>query len=146
MTYHRLNYYKKVSSIEIGKVRFLNTCVAALIVLGFFISMLTSVDISRLNKQWNRSSIVMEFGIYVYQANDIVTSVKTTVNEMFGYDEAFKTFREYYDIKEENSKANDYTNLFEGKNIIVIHGEYTDENERAPDYRHDAVKDKLRVV
>ena len=116
-------YYNKVSSIEVGKIRFLNTCVAALIVLGFFVSMLTSVDISRLNKQWNRSSIVMEFGIYVYQTNDIVTSVRTTVNEMFGYDDAFKTFREYYDAKEEKNDTNEYTNIFEGKNIIVIHGE-----------------------
>ena len=85
--------------------------------------MLTSVDISRLNKQWNRSSIVMEFGIYVYQANDVFSSVKTTVNEMFGYDEAYKTFREYYESKDTNENTNEYTNLFEGKNVLVIHGE-----------------------
>lgn len=117
------NYYKKVSTIEVCKTRFLRTCVVAIITLGFFISMLTSVDISRLNKQWNRSSIVMEFGIYVYQANDIFTSVKTTVNEMFGYDEAYKTFREYYETKEEDKNKNKYTNIFKGKNVLVIHGE-----------------------
>ena len=58
--------------------------------------MLSSTDISRLNKQWNRPSIVMEFGIYVYQVNDIVSSVKTQMNEMFGYDEAAKEFKEFY--------------------------------------------------
>ena len=115
-------YYNKVKDIEVGKIRFLNMSVVSLIVLGFFISMLTGTDISRLNKQWNRSSIVMEFGIYVYQFNDVVSSVRTTVNEMFGYDEAYKTFREYYDVKEE-SKENKYTNLFEGKNVIAIHAE-----------------------
>jgi len=115
-------YYDKVKEIEKGKIRFLNMSVVSLIVLGFFVSMLTGTDISRLNKQWNRSSIVMEFGIYVYQFNDVVSSVRTTVNEMFGYDEAYKTFREYYDIKEE-SKENKYTNLFEGKNVIAIHAE-----------------------
>ncbi|MBQ2946456.1 MAG: sulfatase-like hydrolase/transferase [Bacilli bacterium] len=115
-------YYSRVKDIEVGKIRFLNMSVVSLIVLGFFISMLTGTDISRLNKQWNRSSIVMEFGIYVYQFNDVVSSVRTTVNEMFGYDESYKTFREYYDVKEELGE-NKYTNLFEGKNVIAIHAE-----------------------
>lgn len=119
----RKGYYEKVKEVENGKIRFLNTLVGALITLGFFISMLTSTDISRLNKQWNRSSIVMEFGIYIYQANDLVSSIKTTVNEMFGYDDAYKTFREYYESKEVSETSNKYTNLFKGKNVIVIHGE-----------------------
>jgi len=119
----RKKYYDKVKEIENGKLRFLNMTVVALITLGFFISMLTSTDVSRLNKQWNRSYVVMEFGIYTYQINDLVTSVKTTVNEMFGYDDAYKTFREYYDSLEEKDSTNKYTNLFKGKNVIVIHGE-----------------------
>jgi len=114
-------YYEAVKD-ENGKLRFLNMIVVALIILGFFISTLTGTDISRLSKQWNRSSIVMEFGIYIYQANDLVSSVRTTVNEMFGYDEAYKTFREYYELEEEKN-SNKYTNLFEGKNVLVIHGE-----------------------
>ena len=96
--------------------------VVALIILGFFISTLTSTDLSRLNKQWNRNYIVMEFGIYTYQFNDLVSSIRTTVNEMFGYDEAYKSFREYYELEEE-TKSNKYTDLFKGKNVLVIHGE-----------------------
>lgn len=119
----RKKYYDKVKEIENGKIRFLNMCVISLITLGFFISMLTSVDISRLNKQWNRSSIVMEFGIYVYQTNDLFSSVKTTVNEMFGYDEAYKTFREYYESNEQTADTNKYTDIFKDKNVLVIHGE-----------------------
>ena len=118
----RKKYYDKVKEIENGKIRFLNMSVVSLIVLGFFISMLTGTDISRLNKQWNRSSIVMEFGIYVYQFNDLVSSIATSVNEMFGYDEAYKTFREYYEVEEEK-ETNKYTNIFEGKNVLVIHAE-----------------------
>ena len=118
----RRKYYEKVKEIENGKIRFLNMSVVSLIVLGFFISMLTGTDISRLNKQWNRSSIVMEFGIYVYQFNDLVSSIATSVNEMFGYDEAYKSFREYYEVEEEK-ETNKYTNIFEGKNVLVIHAE-----------------------
>ena len=119
----RKKYYNKFK--ENAKVRFLNMGVVGLIVLGFFISMLSSTDISRLNKQWNRPSIVMEFGLYVYQANDVITSVKTKVNEMFGYDDAYKTFREYYENEETQNlyEENEYTNLFKGKNVIMIHGE-----------------------
>ena len=117
----RKKYYEMVKD-ENGKLRFLNTIVVALIILGFFISTLTGTDISRLNKQWNRNSIVMEFGIYVYQFNDLISSVRTTVNEMFGYDEAYKAFREYYEV-DENTSDNKYTNLFKGKNVLVIHGE-----------------------
>lgn len=44
------------------------------------------------------------------------------MNTMFGYDEAAKTFREYYATKEK-SEPNKYTNIFEGKNVLVIHAE-----------------------
>lgn len=116
------NYYELVSRIEKKKKRFFSEIGIALITLGMFVTNLTSTDLSRLNKQWNRSSIVMEFGIYIYQANDTVSCIKTKVNTMFGYDEAAKNFREYYSNKEK-SESNKYTNIFEGKNVLVIHGE-----------------------
>ena len=119
----RKGYYDKVKLIEKGKIRFLNTIVTGLIILGFFISTLTSTDISRLNKQWYRPYVVMEFGIYTYQFNDLWTCIRTKVNTMFGYDEAAKTFREFYEEKDGNPKENMYTNIFKGKNVIVIHGE-----------------------
>lgn len=118
------DYYEKVQKEEDHKVRFLNTLVVILILLGLFISMLTSTDISRLKKQWNREYVVMEFGIYVYQFNDIVTCARTKLNSMFGYDEAAKAFREYYaEVPEETPYKNKYTNIFKGKNVIVIHAE-----------------------
>ena len=116
------DYYTKVSKVEKKKKRLFSELGVALITLGMFVTHLTSTDLSRLNKQWNRQSIVMEFGIYIYQANDAVSLIKTKVNTMFGYDEAAKTFREYYSTKEKSSD-NKYTNIFEGKNVLVIHGE-----------------------
>ena len=116
------DYYSKVSRIERGKKRVFNTLALTLISLGVFVTQLTPTDLSRLNKQWNRSSVVMEFGIYIYQANDLITCIKTKVNTMFGYDEAAKTFREYYSTKEKSAE-NKYSNLFKGKNVLVIHAE-----------------------
>ena len=120
--FKKKDYYNRVEKIEKGKKRFLNTIGITLISLGIFVTQLTSTDLSRLNKQWNRSSIVMEFGIYIYQANDVVSCIKTKMNTMFGYDEAAKKFREYYSTKEK-SDPNKYTDIFKDKNVLVIHAE-----------------------
>lgn len=121
-TLKKKNYYEKVSKIEKGKLRAVNTLVVGLIFMGIFISTLTAVDISRLGKQWNRESIVMEFGAYTYQFNDLIATLKSELNPLFGYDENAKEFREFYANREENKK-NEYTNIFEGKNVLVIHAE-----------------------
>lgn len=116
-------YYYRVSKTENGKLLAINTLVVSLILIGFFISMLTSVDISRLGKQWNREYVVMRFGIYTYHVNDLISSVKPQVSSMFGYDEKAKEFREYYESKDKSHEDNKYTNVFSGKNLLVIHAE-----------------------
>ena len=116
-------YYDRVSKVENGKIRAINTLVVGFIFLGLFISMLTSRDISRLGKQWNRESIVMEFGIYTYQLNDLNSTIKASLNPLFGYDKSAKEFREFYDNREVEESDNKYTNMFKGKNVLVIHAE-----------------------
>ena len=116
-------YYEQIAKIEIGKVRVMNTLIAGLICLGVFISMLTGVDISRLNKQWNREYVVMQFGIYTYQLNDALASLKPQISPLFGYDDAAKEFREYYEENTLEKSNNKYTNIFKGKNLLMIHAE-----------------------
>lgn len=117
------DYYTRVSKIEKGKVRAINTLVAGLIVLGIFISTLRAVDISRLSKQWNREYIVMEFGAYTYQFNDLLATVKSGLNPLFGYDKNAKEFREFYEERNKEKEINKYTNIFKGKNVLAIHAE-----------------------
>ena len=121
----KINYYTSVSKTENGKLSMLNTLVAGIIFIGFFISTLTSVDISRLGKQWNREFVVMKFGLYIYQANDVIASLKPQISPLFGYDKKAKQFRDYYTKRwdEETVQTNKYTNVFKGKNIILIHAE-----------------------
>ena len=116
-------YYNRIAKIENGKMRSINTLVVGIIFLGMFISLLTSRDLSRLGKQWNKDSIVMEFGIYTYQLNDLTTTLKTSINPLFGFDGAKKEFDEFYLNKENTETVNKYTNIFKGKNLLVIHGE-----------------------
>ena len=94
------------------------------LILLIFILSLTSLEIGRYTKQWNREYIVMRFGVYAYQANDIIKSIEPKLTSIFGYDKALKTFNEYYaDAKDKQDWKNEYTGIFEGKNILVIHYE-----------------------
>lgn len=87
-----------------------------------FATTLTPTDIGRLVKQWNREYIVMKYGIYTYHVNDLFKSIEPKITSLFGYDEAMKTYKEYFaDYVPE--KTNKYTGIYEGKNIITIHAE-----------------------
>ena len=115
------NYYK----VEIKKVRkskFIKTLIAGGIITAVFCLTLSPLEVGRFTKQWNREYIVMRFGIYIYQANDLIASVQPKINSMFGYDKAKVEFNEYFKDKKK-SPENEYTDIFKGKNIIVIHGE-----------------------
>ena len=116
------NYYKKVDLKSDRKKKTLHTLGFSGALALLFLVTMTSLDASRFFKQWNKEYIVMRFGIYVYQVNDIVTSIQPKINAMFGYDKANKTFTDYFAEIEEPA-TNEYTNMFKGKNIIVIHAE-----------------------
>jgi len=110
----------------VGKLNFLyalNTLVVGIGLGVFFILTLSALEIGRFNKVWNREYLVMKFGIYVYQGSDIVKSIQPKLISIFGYDKAIKNFRDFYDNREVNVDNNEYTNIFEGKNILVIHAE-----------------------
>lgn len=125
IVHHKLkkhNYYKRIEVKSERKKKSIRTLVTGVCVAAVFLLTLTPTDISRLFKQWNKEYIVQCFGIYVYQANDVVSTIQPTINSMFGYDKAKKTFTEYFENREEQ-KTNKYTNIFEGKNVLVIHAE-----------------------
>ena len=115
-------YYEKVSKIEVGKTRLFITACLCLFFGLIFISTLTSKDYSRLAKQWDRRYTVMEFGVYTYQANDLIANVKTAFTTLSNSENAYNEFLDYFNNKEESHK-NKHTNLFQGKNVLVIHAE-----------------------
>ena len=122
-------YLKKKKYIEYAgpkenrKKRFTGTLVGGIIIYAIFFMTVTSVEFSRLSKQWNREFLVTKFGIYTYQFNDLFKSLDAKFNTLFGYDNAAKDFRDYYSKNKIELKNNEYSNIFEGKNIIVIHAE-----------------------
>ena len=121
--YRFTSFYDNVSNGKTGRIVFLKVLIVGVIFLGFFMSTVTGTDISRLYKQWNREYVVMKFGIYTYQGNDLIASLKPQISPLFGYDMAAKEVREYYDEYPAEKKENKYTNKYKGKNVIVIHAE-----------------------
>ena len=126
-TYIRLKRNK--STIKEDKVKrdipkMISTFAGGGVVLFFFLISLTPLEIGRYTNQWNREYIVMRFGVYAYQLNDIVNSIKPQITSLFGYDQALKTFNEYYEDRSDTQDwSNEYTGIFKGKNILVIHYE-----------------------
>lgn len=125
VTYLRLRKKINKENSETRDTRkMITTMISAGVILFFFLISLTPLEIGRYTKQWNREYIVMKFGVYAYQLNDIVNSIQPQLTSLFGYDKALKAFTEYYkDRPDEQETINEYTGIFEGKNILVIHYE-----------------------
>ncbi len=117
------NYYFEVGKHEKSKRMFIKTGVTGIVIVFFVLITLVPSEASRLVKQWNRDYIVQRFGLYVYTFNDLIQSIQPSISTMFGYDSAAKTFREFYSNKEDSIEKNEFTNIFEGKNVIFIHAE-----------------------
>ena len=116
-------YYKRIDLKSERKRKTVKSLGATGILLLLFLVTMNSLDVSRFIKQWNKEYIVMRFGIYVYQFNDAVISIKPKINSMFGFDKANKEFLDYYQNTPTNPQTNEYTDIFKGKNVIVIHAE-----------------------
>ena len=125
--YIRQNRHKKKNNIKDKdidrKFSFANMFLSGLVLLGFSFALMTKVEWGRFGKMWNRESVVSSFGIFTYQINDICQSLEPKINNLFGHDKAYRKVNDYYSKREVSSSKNEYTNLFEGKNVIVIHAE-----------------------
>ena len=117
------HYYIEVGKFEKGKKMFLRTMSTAVAIVLFVLVTLVPSEASRLVKQWNRDYNVQRFGIYLYTFNDLIQSIQPSISTMFGYDSAAKTFRDFYANREISKDKNEYTKMFEGKNVIFIHAE-----------------------
>ena len=60
------HYYKRIETKKERKKKTLYTLVVGCILAVIFTVTLTSLEIGRFAKQWNREYIVMRFGIYIY--------------------------------------------------------------------------------
>lgn len=119
----KIKYIEQVEPKENLKKRFFGTIIVGLVIYALFFMTVTSVEFSRLSKQWNREFLVTKFGVYTYQLNDLFKSLDAKFTTLFGYDNAAKDFREYYENNTITLQKNDYSGKFKDKNLIIIHAE-----------------------
>lgn len=84
---------------------------------------LTSSDFSRLQKQWNKPYLVEQLGIYSYATADIVKTAlvpKPTEADAAQFNDKLGAL---IDSNNASKIENEYTGLFEGKDLYVIHYE-----------------------
>ena len=127
----RPDYLKNLEKKKIRKKYAFSTLAISLCCAGVLAMTLTGTDYSRLQKQWNREYVLGTFGLYTYQLSDCVSCINAKLNMVLGFSESEQAFREFYGNKEddnkttkkEEKKANEYSDIFKGKNIITIHAE-----------------------
>ncbi len=118
-----LNNKNKISTNNNKKI-FKYTIITSFVLLLVVVLTLTKTEATKFVKQWNKNYIVHRFGIYTYTINDIVQSVKPRLTSSAEYDEVAREFKNYYACKwDKETKTNEYTNKFKGKNVIFIHAE-----------------------
>lgn len=115
------DYFNYVEKVETSKKLLSNVLIIGVIGLFMSISTLQGKDVSRLTKQWNREYIVERFGIIVYQINDMIQSTATHLSTLFGREEAYDRFIDYYKQNPYVESSNKYTNILNGYNVINIH-------------------------
>ena len=105
------------------KNNFSRLSIIAIVIIGIGCCLPPYNSFSRFIKLWNRVAVVNSFGVYTYQFDDLFQSLKPTINNMFGYDSALKKVSDYYNDNKYEQSINEYTGIFEGKNVIAIHAE-----------------------
>ncbi len=117
------NHYYFVSIATNAKKMFASTILFISILLATILVTLTPTDYSRIAKQWNKEYIVERFGVALYQFNDVIQSLTPKLGSLFGYEEAAKDFTDFYSNNKVQISNNEYTNKFEGYNVIFVHME-----------------------
>ena len=125
LKYEKKNKIKD-KTYKFNKKLFKKFALGFLICLLIVVAISKSSDYARFTKEWNRKGMVINFGIYTFQINDIVQSLRPQLNNIFGHDVAYKKTVDFYgEYGYENieHEGNIFTNVFEGKNLIVVHAE-----------------------
>lgn len=109
------------SNYQIEKKKIKNNFYAVGIVGLLFICTLSSTNVEKFMSIWNKNYIVNNYGLMIYQVNDIISYILP--DDITGTKEA-KILEEFKEYVSSNVKTtNEYTDIFKGKNVIMIHAE-----------------------
>ncbi len=119
---NKVDYFEERESYRIKGEMFRAFSIGALL-LTLVASTLTSTDMSRITKQWNRPYLVEQLGIYSYTVADFVKNAFTPKITTLPEEEVDFVLSDLVDDNIDSLKENDYKDIFKGKDIYVIHYE-----------------------
>ena len=118
---NNIDYFNFVNKFENSRKILKKVFLSGIVIFIFGAITVSPTAISRLAKQWNREYVVNRFGIVVYQINDLINTLRPKIISWFGFDVALKDFNDYYENNQIKISNNEYTNKFQGYNIIFVH-------------------------
>jgi lipoteichoic acid synthase len=119
----KLEFFQKIESTKYKK-EVVRPFILGSVILFLVSLTLTSTDLSRLVKQWNRPYLVEQLGIYSYTTADFVKNALANSESKKVSNEEFTSELEgLVDINTDAKITNEYTDIFKGKDIYVIHYE-----------------------
>ncbi len=114
--------FQHIANIKV-KGAFIRPFIISNVLLLFVFTTLSNSDKSRVVKQWNRPYLVEQLGIYSFTTADFVKNVSSSNVSKINPVEGLALMEELLDKNNKNRIANDYTDIFKGKDLYVIHYE-----------------------
>lgn len=115
-------YYEIINILDKKIKKYVKPFKTGLLIFLIFIFSLTSVEITKLFSQWDREYVLKHYGPFVYHVSDIVKNVGSQMH-FLTEKSALEKFDNYYIEYHKDNIKNEYTNKFEGKNVLFIHAE-----------------------
>lgn len=119
----KLEFFQKIETTKYKK-EVIRPFILGTVLLVMVYSTLTSTDISRLIKQWNRPYLVEQLGIYSYTTADFVKNTLANRESKKVDDWEFEgDLEKLVDNNNKEKIENEYTDTLKGKDVYVIHYE-----------------------
>lgn len=118
----KVNYFKERATYR-KKGEIFRALAIGGVLLIIVATTLTSTDLSRLVKQWNRPYLVEQWGIYSYTAADFIKNAFTPKITTLPEEDIDYALNDLVDENKNAQVDNEYKDIFKGKDIYVIHYE-----------------------
>lgn len=114
--------FQHIANIKV-KGAFVRPFIISTVLLLFVFTTLSNSDKSRVVKQWNRPYLVEQLGIYSFTTADIVKNLSSGNVSKMDPEEGMNLMTELVDENNNKKQTNNYTDIFKGKDLYVIHHE-----------------------
>lgn len=119
---NKANFFEHIETSR-NKKEVLRPLLIGSLLLSLVCTSLTSTDLSRLVKQWNRPYIVEQLGIYSFTTADLFKNISLRRLPVPEEEEVESILEDLIDINKNKSQENEFTGIFQDRDIYVIHYE-----------------------